>query len=61
MKLGQNDEFMGPPLPPDWSPALPRQPLTIGITGGREMSWWEANKGWALPVGFILLFMAANR
>lgn len=60
MKLGQAyspDEFSG--SMPAKNP--PSEPLTIDITGGREMSWFEANKSWALPVGFVLLFMAANR
>lgn len=61
------DEIMGPPLPPGWAagpntPTGPRmEPLTIDITGGREMSWWEANQGWILPLGFIGLFILANR
>lgn len=60
MNLGQNyspDEFSG-----SMPVQIPRsEPLTIEITGGREQTWFEANKGWVLPVGFVALFMLANR
>lgn len=72
--MGPPIELMTPPGPPigpygePYQPPVPRdpvavapEPLTIDITGGREMTWWEANQAWVLPVGFVLLVMAANR
>ena len=63
-RFGQLD-FEGPPLPDNWPIAVgepsPSTPLTIDITGGREQTWWEANQAWALPAGFVLLFVLANR
>lgn len=62
MKLGQGysaDEFSG--SMPAYVPPNTSEPLLIEITGGREQTWFEANKGWVLPVGFVALFMLANR
>jgi hypothetical protein len=61
MKLGQSytpGEFGTTPTP---IPSNTSEPLLIEITGGREQTWFEANKGWVLPVGFVALFMLANR
>ncbi len=58
--IGPAGEPYQPPVPRD-PVAIAPEPLTIDITGGREMTWWEANQPWVVPLGFVLLFWAANR